>query len=91
MSAAREAIMEALALANRLPLDTVWSVMVTHDTETDNPAAFNIYVSDDVARGRMRQALCLGTPDYESDDAEQHDNYSPRITLGIIEHKEKQS
>lgn len=89
MSAATEAITEALALANRLPSGTVWSVMVTDDTQSDNPAAFNIFVPDDEARGRMRQTLGLGTPDFEADDAEQHDNYSPHVTVGIIEHKER--
>lgn len=84
-----QALDEAAALADRLPAGTRWSVMITEDTDVDNPAAFNLYVSDDMARGRMRLLLGLGPPDYESDDAEQHDQYSPRITLGIIEHKER--
>ena len=89
MSHATEAMREAINIAERLPEGSVWSVMVTHDTDCENSAAFNIYVTDDEQRGRIRRTLGLQQPDFESDDAEQHDNYPPqRITISIIEHKE---
>lgn len=77
---------DASTLAQKLPPGAVWSVLLTHDTASDCPAAFNIFVEDDAARVAMRQHLGLKAPSWEDDDAEQHE-YTPRITLSIIEEK----
>ena len=82
--ASREAMHDAYGLAQMLPPDVAWSVMLTHDTASDCPAAFNVFVRDDAERGAMRQLLKLGNPSWEDDGAEQHE-YTSRITLSIIE------
>lgn len=87
MTPAAVALKEAFTLQSLLPSGAVWSIMITHDTGSDLPAAFNVWVKDDIERGNMRQHLKLGTPEREDDNSEQH-NYSPRITLSIIEETE---
>jgi hypothetical protein len=84
MNPALEAMQDAFQLARKLPGGTCWGVLLTHDTEPENQAAFNIYVPNEDARVVMRQWLQLGLPSWENDTAESHD-YTPRITLSIIE------
>ena len=58
--------------------------MITHDSGIDLPTAFNVYVSDRQERIQMRDILNRGVPVWEGQESEEH-NYSPRVTLGIIQ------
>jgi hypothetical protein len=86
MSPVKQAFQEAFMLFLILPAETVWSVTLTHDTEPENTAAFNLYVANEEERVKLRKHLKLGPPSWEDDVSEEH-TYTPRITLSIIEEK----
>jgi len=83
--AATDAVAEALALAHRVPARTVWAVTLTHDTNRDNLAAFNIYVECLADRLYLRQVLDLPLPSISTEIYEEYVQYTPHLTLSIIE------
>ena len=74
-----------IGLIQRLPPGTVWAVTLTHDVDESNCVAFNIWVDCLADRLYLRRELSLPNPTWESDSAEEHEHYTPFLTLSIIQ------